>query len=68
MASYLLDTTAIIDHLRGDKKVSSYLINIAKRGDLCGCCCINVAETYNAMKGKKKRKQRNLLKAFIIMR
>ena len=56
MAQYLLDTTTIIDHLRGDKKVNSYLEEIGTRGDIVGCCCINITETYTGMKDKEKEK------------
>lgn len=56
MAQYLLDTTTIIDHLRGDKKVNSYLIEIGNRGDIAGCCCINITETYTGMNDKEKEK------------
>jgi predicted nucleic acid-binding protein len=56
MAEYLIDTTTIIDHLRGDKKVNSYLEEIGIRGDIAGCCCINITETYTGMKDKEKEK------------
>lgn len=56
MAEYLLDTTTIIDHLRGDKKVSSYLEEIGMRGDIAGCCCINITEVYTGVKEKEKEK------------
>lgn len=56
MAKYLLDTTIIIDHLRGNKKVNSYLERIGQRGDIAGCCCINIAETYAGMRKKEKEK------------
>ena len=56
MAQYLLDTTTIIDHLRGDKKVNFYLEEIGIRGDIAGCCCINITETYTGMKNKEKEK------------
>ncbi|MFZ3385887.1 MAG: type II toxin-antitoxin system VapC family toxin [Candidatus Hydromicrobium sp.] len=56
MAEYLLDTTTIIDHLRGDKKVSSYLEEIGIRGDIAGCCCINITEVYTGVKEKEKEK------------
>lgn len=56
MAEYLLDTTTIIDHLRGDKKVSSYLEEIGIRGDIAGCCCINIAEVFTGVKEKEKEK------------
>ncbi|MHB1336888.1 MAG: PIN domain-containing protein [Candidatus Humimicrobiaceae bacterium] len=56
MARYLLDTITIIDHLRGDKKVNSCLEEIGTRGDIAGCCCINITETYTGMKDKEKEK------------
>ena len=56
MAKYLLDTTVIIDHLRGNKKVDSHLEEIGQRGDIAGCCCINIAETYAGMREKEKEK------------
>jgi len=56
MAKYLLDTTAIIDHLRGNKKVNSRLEEIGQRGDIAGCCCINITETYAGMREKEKEK------------
>lgn len=56
MAGYLLDTTVIIDHLRGDRKVTSYLEEIGQRGDIAGCCCVNVAETYAGMRKKEREK------------
>ena len=54
MAKYLLDTTTIITHLRGNRKVNSRLEEIGQRGDIAGCCCINVAETYAGMREKEK--------------
>ncbi len=56
MAEYLLDTTTIIDHLRGDKKVNAWLEEIGNRGGIAGCCCINITETYTGMKDKEKEK------------
>jgi len=56
MAGYLLDTTTIIDHLRGNKKVNYRLEEIGQRGDTAGCCCINIAETYAGMREKEKEK------------
>ena len=42
--------------MRGNKKVSSYLEVIGQRGDIVGCCCINVAEVYTGMKEKEREK------------
>ncbi|MCD6232296.1 type II toxin-antitoxin system VapC family toxin [Candidatus Aerophobetes bacterium] len=56
MAGYLLDTPTIIEHLRGNRKVNSRLEEIGQRGDIAGCCCINIAETYTGMREKEKEK------------
>lgn len=56
MAEYLLDTTTIIDHLRGDREVSAYLEAIGRRGDIAGCCCINIIEVYSGMMEKEAEK------------
>ena len=56
MAEYLLDTTIIIDHLRGDIKANTYLEEIGQRGDVAGCCCVNIAEIYSGMLVKEEEK------------
>lgn len=56
MAKYLLDTSILIDHLRGSKDVNSYLEDIAQRGDIAGCCCINIAEIFAGMREKEREK------------
>ena len=61
MAEYLLDTTIIIDHLKGDKKANTYLEKIGQRGDIAGCCCINIAEIYSSMLEKEAEKTNRLI-------
>lgn len=56
MTDYFLDTTVIIDHLRGNKKVSKFLEEIGQRGDTAGCCCVNIAEVYSGMLEKETEK------------
>ncbi len=56
MAGYLLDTTVIIDHLRGKEEVTSFLKALGEGGEQVGCCCINITETYNGMKKHKEKK------------
>lgn len=56
MVDYLLDTTVIIDHLRGVESVSAYLEEIGLKGDTAGCCCINIAEIYSGMLEKETEK------------
>ena len=50
MANYLLDTTVIIDCLRGTKETVDFLTQIASEGSVVGCCAINIAEVYAGMR------------------
>ncbi len=56
MAGYLLDTTAIIDHLRGKEEITSFLKASGEGGERVGCCCINITETYTGMKKHEEKK------------
>ena len=53
---YLLDTSAMIDHLRSREKVTSFIERIAGEGEIVGCCCINVAEVHSGMREKERKK------------
>ena len=68
MAKYLLDTTAIIDHLKGRKEVTSFLEQLGKQGDIVGCCGINITETYAGMKEHERGRPLNLFKVFSILK
>jgi predicted nucleic acid-binding protein len=46
VANYLLDTTIIIDCLRGRKSTVDFLTKIASEGSIVGCCAVNIAEVY----------------------
>ena len=50
MANYLLDTTVIIDCLRGKRKTVEFLTEVASEGSSVGCCAINIAEVCAGMK------------------
>lgn len=56
MSDYLLDTTVIIDHLRGNDRVTAFLEEIGLKGDTAGCCCINIAEVYSGILEKERAK------------
>ena len=56
MAEYLLDTAIITDHLKGDIKANIYLEEIGQRGDVAGCCCVNITEIYSGMLVKEEEK------------
>lgn len=54
MARYLLDTTVIIDFLRGKEKTVSLLKGLAEEGSSLGCCPINIAEVYSGMRESER--------------
>lgn len=56
MAKYLLDTTAIIDHLKGRREVTSFLERLGEQEEVVGCCCINITETYAGMLEHEREK------------
>ena len=61
MANYLLDTTVIIDCLRGRKEVVEFLTELASEGLIVGCCAINIAEVYAGMKENERQVTRRFL-------
>jgi len=54
MAKYLLDTTVIIDYLRGKDKIVKLIRKLFFEGSLLGCCPINIIEVYAGMKEKER--------------
>ena len=54
MARYLLDTTVIIDFLRGKESIVSLLKGLADEGSSLGCCPINIAEVYSGMREERE--------------
>ena len=61
MATYLLDTTVIIDCLRGRREVVDFLTRIASQGSIVGCCAINIVEVYAGM----RENERQITKKFL---
>lgn len=61
MAKYLLDTTALIDHLHGRPQVVDLLTSLASEGDQLGVCCINVAELYAGLSRQDQRRADRLV-------
>jgi len=54
MAKYLLDTTVIIDYLRGKDKIVKLIRKLFFFFFLLGCCPINIIEVYAGMKEKER--------------
>lgn len=61
MSRYLLDTTVLIAHLRGDSGVSQNLLNLLAEGHHLGICCINVAEVERGLKPAERRRAKELI-------
>jgi hypothetical protein len=54
MANYLLDTTVIVDYLRGRREKVELLRKLVSKGAVLGCCPINIIEVYAGMKEKER--------------
>lgn len=49
MAKYILDTTLLIDHLRGRNDAQELVDALASEGHRLGVCCVSVAELYSGL-------------------
>ena len=54
MATYLLDTSVIIDALNGKRGRRDLLLDLLKQGNLLACCPINVTEVYAGLRPKEE--------------
>jgi len=61
MNNYLLDTTVIIDYLRGRQEIVKLLKGLFSEGSSLGCCPINITEVYAGTKEKEKDITREFL-------
>jgi predicted nucleic acid-binding protein len=52
---YLLDTTVLIDHLRGDAEVQAGLLGLLAQGHILGTSCVNVSELASALRPKERK-------------
>ncbi|MDA1129759.1 MAG: PIN domain-containing protein [Chloroflexi bacterium] len=49
MAKYILDTTLLIDHLRGRNGAQELVDTLALDGHRLGVCCVSIAELYSGL-------------------
>jgi len=61
VANYLLDTTVIIDCLRGRKEIVEFLTILASESPVVGCCAINIVEVYAGMKENERQVTKKFL-------
>ena len=63
MATYLLDTSVIIDTLNGKRGRRDFLLGLVKQGHLLACCPINVTEVYAGMRAKEESTTEEFLRS-----
>lgn len=61
LTRFLLDTTVLIDHLRGDDDVAGALLSLLQRGHSLCISCVNVAEVERGLQPKERRAAEALL-------
>ena len=55
MATYLLDTSVIIDAFNNKRGRRELLLGLVRQGHLLACCPINVTEVYAGMRPKEEQ-------------
>jgi len=63
MATYLLDTSVIVDALNGKRDRKVLLERLLRQGNTLACCGINVAEVYAGMRPHEAEATNALLKS-----
>jgi predicted nucleic acid-binding protein len=55
MTKYLLDTTVLIAHFRGDQAVAELLLGLLSDGESLCTSCVNVAEIEQGIRPRERR-------------
>jgi len=63
MATFLLDTSVIIDVLNGKRNRGQILGDLGRQGHLLACCSINVTEVYAGMRTLEEIRTFDFLKS-----
>jgi predicted nucleic acid-binding protein len=63
VATYLLDTSVIIDTLNNKRGRRDLLLSLVKQGHLLACCPINVTEIYAGMRPKEEEATEEFLRS-----
>ena len=61
MATYLLDTTVLVDYFRGRERAKLVLEHLVDEGHTLAICCINVAELFAGLPEKQRPLARELI-------
>ncbi len=63
MASYLLDTSVIIDALNNKRGRRGLLLRLVQQGHLLACCPINITEVYAGLGHKEEEATEEFLRS-----
>ncbi len=63
MATYLLDTSVIIDALNDKRQRREFLLDLLRHGNLLACCSVNVTEVYAGMRPTEESATEEFLKS-----
>lgn len=55
MTRFLLDTTVLVAHLRGDEEVSDLILDLVAAGHVPCASCVNVAEIERGIRPRERR-------------
>ena len=61
MATILLDTTVIVDHLNGRRGRTAYLEGLIDQGHVLACCAVNITEVYSGLRPSEETKTEVLI-------
>ncbi|HYL77728.1 MAG TPA: type II toxin-antitoxin system VapC family toxin [Bryobacteraceae bacterium] len=61
MATILLDTSVIFDHLNGRFDRTKYLDELSKQGHMLACCPINFTEVYSGLRPGEESKTKEFM-------
>jgi len=61
LTKYVLDTTVLIAHLRGDGDVTEALLRLLAAGHLLGTTCVNIAEIERGLRPRERKHVQTLI-------
>src|SRR5581483_10857798 len=63
MATILLDSSVIFDHLNGRSGRTEYLFELLEHGHLLACCPVNITEIYAGLRPGEEEKTAALIES-----
>jgi predicted nucleic acid-binding protein len=61
MATFLLDTSVIIDAINDKKNRRQFLRDLIQQGSILACCPINITEVYAGLRAQEEQNTKKFL-------